>query len=337
MGSTAATRADTPIKQFIYGPWGKYLTWLALGIAGAVGQWSVKWWFEDIAKWGWQLLALVSALCLAWWGIWRDQKADARKAVHSENLERQVQRADTAARIETYKDLLDPLSTLHQAIGDLLGEADYQVGLQRFRIAVVSCAAQLMPEAGHRACFYSVDESDGSHEGEPVTGATELNEQGVLVLAAFRGRSDEPRANFVGANPDGENPHGQRFLEIALHHGGPACFSTIDAGDETIRPRPDSVYKSFMVVPVRKGRRSFGALSIDCETQVDYDDRHRKIGSSLALLLAVAEDRATRRSRHRGADAALKLAAQQLLQERRQFAGRSLGVASRHVDDQVEP
>lgn len=332
MGSTAVERPESGWMRFVLSRWGKYLSWIVLAVAGGLGGWAIKWWFEDNSLWVQQLGWLLGALALGGFGVWRDQVADERKQLREDALEARLAKTDTNARVETYRHVLDPFGALHQAVGDLLTERDYQTGLRQFRIAVVTCIAQLMPEDGHRACFYAVDEMDGKDQDSPGGGATDLDEQGVLVLATFRGRVDEPRHSFTGNNADGKNPHGQRFLKTAFSHGGPECFSTIDPSDETVRPSPNSVYKSFMVVPVRKGSRSFGALSIDCQTQVEYDDRHRKIASSLALLLAIAEDRATRRSRSRGADAALSTAFEQILRERRQAAGPSYGVGPRNVD-----
>lgn len=319
MGSTAAERPMSTLKRFLLGRWGKFLSWVALASAGILGGSMFKWWLEDNSRWGQQLLWLLAALCLGWFGVWRDQRAEEQKESREADLEARLKKADTEARVETYRQVLDPFGALHQAVGDLLTAQDDQTGLREFRNAVLTCIAQLMPEDGHRACFYTADEVDGRDQDSPGAGATGLDERGMLVLAAFRGRVDEPRHSFAGNNEDGSNPHGERFLKIALSHGGPECFNSIDPSDDTVRPSPNSVYRSFMVVPVRKGSRSFGALSIDCQTQVVYDDRHRKIASSLALLLAIAEDRATRRSRSRGTDAALAAAADKLRRKHRQM------------------
>ena len=333
MASTAVAKTHSPLQRFILSPTAKTISMLTGMVAGGLALWLARWFMED-PSWnlgktlGLLLVAVVAATTITR-EVWAESLKRSREGDLESKVEHLTEALDAAqrardeaaqrARLEAYRDVLDPLGALHQAVGDLLGEPDYQVGLRQFRIALVACAAQLMPEPGHRACFYSVDETDGSDEGGPSSQHADLDEQGVLVLAAFRGRPDEPRHSFTGANSDGANPHGQRFLEVALGGGGPTCFTRID-NDDAIRPSPNAVYKSFMLVPVRKGSRSFGALSIDCSAQIEYDDRHRKIGTSLALLLAVAEGRATQRSRSRGRDDALRLASAQIAQRRLQAA-----------------
>lgn len=335
MPSHAASAAPerSRAERFVLSTSAKVASLTAGAVAGGLGSWATRWIVESPHQTPIQGIWLGIAGTLAVFTIvretWaeklkRSREADLDEALreaHAETdaLQHELEQRQSTARIEAYKSVLDPLSGLHQAVGALLEEEDYQRGLLQFRIAVVDCIAHLMPEPGHRACYYSADETDGTDEAAGHAEHRKLDANSVLVLAAFRGRADEPRPSFNGDNSDGKNPHGAKFLSIALSHGGPECFSAIDPDDETIRPSPNAVYQSFMVVPVRKGLHTFGALSIDCQNHVDYDERHKKIGASLALLLAMAEHRATKRSFKRGANLALTLAREQIKRELRQI------------------
>lgn len=169
---------------------------------------------------------------------------------------------------------IDPLDSIHEAFGNLMLSNRSEEDLELYFSAIAKAGAEITSGAGNRMCIYTFDSSERLEQDEVIEG---------LSIRISRGRPDKARPRFTS-----ETLYGRQFVDTAR---GQQAYCVDDARKRTATNdrRPNSAWKSYMVVPVVYRNTNYGAISIDSEDIKRHTQTDRKIGHMLASLVGIGE------------------------------------------------
>ncbi len=172
------------------------------------------------------------------------------------------------------------LETFNHALGDtiqafsqLVDSARTGVDRDHYLHAIVKEAKSLLPLESPRVCVYLLE----GREGEEATE--------YLKYAAHAGRNDNPRSEFSPGTP-----HGDAAISVARGTTD-RLVDDIHKRGQPIECGENAIYRSFMQVPLSRGPRPWGILTVDTTRKTRFTDEHRSVARTIARFIELANDK----------------------------------------------
>jgi hypothetical protein len=169
----------------------------------------------------------------------------------------------------------DELGSVLEVFKELLASGKDEASGERFFRSALREARHLVSQDGVRICVYKFDFS------EVVEGDESASLSQFLTLQAFGGRGDPPRSSFTESTD-----HGREVIRIAR---GNVAFPISDpaaVGFKVDRPK-EAVWKSALLVPLKKDTVALGVLMIDTRDAVEFSVEDVSVGWTLSTIIAL--------------------------------------------------